>query len=223
MFCQGGHFLTQANHRRVPRQERSRIRYDAVLDTASKLFSEKGFEATTTNDIAERAGMAVGSLYQYFENKEAIAEALAARYVDALREATDRFIKVDVAGMTTDNAVSALLDPLIEFHVKNPAFSPLWLGADHSKSLRHAMGSMEDNMLERIEWMIRSHMPGIRRDRAHMAAVVAKATGKSLLGLLVRGRDTRFKNAAIKEVRAMLVNYFEAMIAEHVPRQPKRR
>ena len=78
-------------------------------------------------------------------------------------------------------------------------------------------------MLERIEWMIKSHMPGIRRDRARMAAVVAKATGKSLLGLLVRGRDTRFKNAAVKEMRAMLVHYFEAMIRENVPRQPKRR
>lgn len=214
--------MPQIPRRRIPRQERSRQRYDAVLDTAARLFSEKGFEATTTNDIAERAGMAVGSLYQYFENKEAIAEALASRYLRALREATDRFIQVDVAGMSTDAAVGALLDPLVEFHVENPAFSPLWLGADYSKSLRKAMATMEDNMLERIEWMIKSHMPGIRRDRAHMAAVVAKATGKSLLGLLVRGRDTRFKNAAVKEIRAMLVNYFEAMIRENVPRQPRR-
>jgi len=215
--------LSEVPNRRVPRQARSRIRYDAVLDTAAKLFSEKGFEATTTNDIAEHSGMAVGSLYQYFDNKEAIAEALASRYVEALKEATDRFIKVDVAGVSTDVAVGALLDPLVKFHVENPAFSPLWLGADYSKSLRRAMTSMEDNMLERIEWMVRSHMPGIRRDRARMAAIVAKATGKSLLGLLVRGRDTRFKNAAVKEVRAMLVGYFEAMIQEHVPRQPKRR
>jgi len=216
--------LSEVPNRRVPSQARSRIRYDAVLDTAANLFSEKGFAATTTNDIAERSGMAVGSLYQYFDNKEAIAEALAERYRDALKEATNRFIQVDVAGMPTDQAVGALLDPLVTFHVENPAFSPLWLGADYSKSLRHAMRSMEDNMLERVEWMIKSHMPGIRRDRARIAAIVAKATAKSLLGILVRGqKSTRFRNSAVKEVRAMLVNYFEAMIQEYAPRQPKRR
>ena len=215
--------MSEIPNRRVPSQERSRIRYDAVLDTAANLFSEKGFEATTTNDIAEHSGMAVGSLYQYFENKEAIAEALAGRYMESLGEATDRFIKMDVAGMPTDQAVGALLDPLVAFHAENPAFSPLWMGTDYSKSLRHAMGSMEENMLERVEWMIKSHVPGIRRDRARMVAVVARASAKSLLGLLVRGLDTRYKNAAVKEVRAMLVSYFEALMREHVPRQPKPR
>jgi AcrR family transcriptional regulator len=62
--------------RKVPKQDRSRATVDAILQAAAKVFVSEGFEAATTARIAELAGVSIGSLYQYFPNKEALIAAL---------------------------------------------------------------------------------------------------------------------------------------------------
>jgi len=66
--------------RRKPTQTRSRETVSAVLAAAAELFATAGPARTTTNRIAARAGVSVGSLYQYFPNKEAILAALGERH-----------------------------------------------------------------------------------------------------------------------------------------------
>ena len=64
------------------RQARGEARIDQILIAAAECFGEHGYEATTTNRIAARAGISPGSLYQFFKNKEDIAHALATRYTE---------------------------------------------------------------------------------------------------------------------------------------------
>jgi len=66
--------------RKRPRQERSEATVDAILEAAAREFAAEGYEAATTNKIAEAAGTSVGSLYQYFPSKDAIAVELARRF-----------------------------------------------------------------------------------------------------------------------------------------------
>ena len=61
--------MNKTDYRRTPKQERSQERYAKILDTAANLFLDKGFDGTTTNEIARRAEISIGSLYQYFDNK----------------------------------------------------------------------------------------------------------------------------------------------------------
>ncbi|WP_223190346.1 TetR/AcrR family transcriptional regulator [Nonomuraea terrae] len=63
--------------RKQPRQQRSRETVAAILEAAAQLFQRHGYGETTTNKIAERAGVSIGSLYQYFPNKDALLVALA--------------------------------------------------------------------------------------------------------------------------------------------------
>jgi AcrR family transcriptional regulator len=73
--------------RRRPRQRRSREIVRAIVEAGLRVLEERGPQAITTNHIAERAGVSIGSLYRYFPNKEAI---LAAIYEErAAREASD--------------------------------------------------------------------------------------------------------------------------------------
>ena len=65
--------------RRVPSQQRSRLRVEAILDAAERLVLTEGVEALTTRAIATEAGVPVASLYQYFGDKEAVLLALAGR------------------------------------------------------------------------------------------------------------------------------------------------
>jgi AcrR family transcriptional regulator len=66
--------LSEATSRRVPRQERSKLLVDCIRIAASEILEKDGPKALTTNNIAKRAGVSIGSLYQYFANKEEILE-----------------------------------------------------------------------------------------------------------------------------------------------------
>ncbi|WGS52585.1 TetR/AcrR family transcriptional regulator [Paraburkholderia sp. D15] len=70
--------------RKLPRQQRAAATVAAILDAAASILERGGFDAYTTNAIAERAGASIGSLYQYFPNKTALTQALIAREDAAL-------------------------------------------------------------------------------------------------------------------------------------------
>ncbi len=67
--------------RKTPAQARSRQTVNAVLEAAAQLLDREGYARLNTNAIAARAGISIGSLYQYFPNKEAICSALIRRYL----------------------------------------------------------------------------------------------------------------------------------------------
>jgi AcrR family transcriptional regulator len=69
--------------RKKPTQARSRATVDAILTAAAQVLQVKGYAGATTDRIAERAGVSVGSLYQYFPNKDALLVALAEQHIDA--------------------------------------------------------------------------------------------------------------------------------------------
>ncbi|MGC7101028.1 TetR/AcrR family transcriptional regulator [Amycolatopsis lurida] len=79
--------------RKIPSQQRSRFTYEVILQAAARVFDAEGM-AATTNRIAERAGVSVGSLYQYFPDKQALLHELASRHLDhaetAFADALDR-------------------------------------------------------------------------------------------------------------------------------------
>jgi AcrR family transcriptional regulator len=133
--------------RRVPKQARSRDRYDAILNAATNLFSEKGFERTTTNEIASRAEVSIGSLYQYFQNKEDVVRAIMDRHIETVRGVTDDFMSRDVQDLPVPEAVDQLLEPYIRFHTESAAFSRLWLGADLSEDLDETLAPLSDQAM----------------------------------------------------------------------------
>ena len=67
--------------RKAPTQQRSRATVDAIIEAGFICVAELGITGTTTRHIAERAGISVGSLYEYFSNKQAIYEAMNQRMV----------------------------------------------------------------------------------------------------------------------------------------------
>jgi AcrR family transcriptional regulator len=72
----------RAEPRKRPRQERSRATFDRIVEAAARIFDERGYHSTTTNHVAEAAEVSVGSLYQYFPNKDALLVAIAERELD---------------------------------------------------------------------------------------------------------------------------------------------
>src|SRR5271163_4144859 len=67
------------NQRRKPRQARSRLTWEAIVEAAAQILERDGAAAFNTNAVAERAGVSIGTLYQYFPDKQAILAAAAKR------------------------------------------------------------------------------------------------------------------------------------------------
>ncbi len=73
---------TRLDPRKKPVQDRSRATVEYILTAAAQVLEEAGYAAGTTNRIAERAGVSIGTLYQYFPNKEALAVMLLERHIE---------------------------------------------------------------------------------------------------------------------------------------------
>lgn len=74
--------MTLKTPRRVPVQERSRATVEAILQATAQILVERGYRGTNTNDVAERAGVSIGTLYQYFSNKNELIDEVTQRQLD---------------------------------------------------------------------------------------------------------------------------------------------
>lgn len=97
--------------RKTPRQERSRRTVDRILDAAARIFHEQGYAGATTNDIADEAGVSIGSLYQYFPNKDAVLLSLTSRHI----EATTSGLATLLSEQRLEDGVDVILRNVIDF------------------------------------------------------------------------------------------------------------
>ena len=97
------------NPRKQPSQGRSRFTLRQIVEAAARVFEERGYAGTTTNRIAERAGVSIGSLYQYFPNKESILVVLLEQHTQEVADAVEAF-KRELSKVRTGRANLSLLD-----------------------------------------------------------------------------------------------------------------
>src|SRR3984957_15374172 len=98
---------------RKPIRRRGVLRVASLMEAASAVIAERGFESATMAEIAARAGAQIGSLYRFFPNKEVLADALIHRYGELIDEA---FGKIE--GQAVSLSVNALADTLVDFLVE---------------------------------------------------------------------------------------------------------
>src|SRR5881227_4368044 len=112
--------------RRAPKQERGQRRIGRILQAAAEEFARVGFDAATTNSIARRARTSVGSLYQFFPNKEAILAALTEHYLREIRAVHAAVLSKEAAGLSIPQFFDQLIDRLAMFHATHPGFLGLF-------------------------------------------------------------------------------------------------
>lgn len=105
--------------RKEPRQKRSLDTYNVILEAAADLITQHGLEAANTNRIAERAGVSIGSLYQYFPGREAILAALIRTVRRRMLQDFENAVDPD-ADQSLQTAVSALVAAALLHHLDNP-------------------------------------------------------------------------------------------------------
>jgi AcrR family transcriptional regulator len=100
-------------------QERSQATVDALVEATARILVSEGFDKASTNRIAEKAGVSVGSLYQYFPSKEALVAAVIVRHQKELLEIARRAL-IEVSALPVRQAVRKLVAVAIEAHRVDP-------------------------------------------------------------------------------------------------------
>jgi AcrR family transcriptional regulator len=146
------HSTTDVEPRKRPVQARSRALYARILDEAARIFDDLGYHATTTNAVADAAGVSVGSLYQYFPNKDALLVALAERHLDEVRPlvaAMSERLRSEAPGV--DQLSRELVDAARLWNDTDRLHELLWR-APRSPALVDRLGELDVLMIDELQW-----------------------------------------------------------------------
>jgi AcrR family transcriptional regulator len=118
----------RASTRREPKQQRSRETVEAVLEAVQRVLRREGAEAITTNRVAEAAGVSIGSLYQYFPDKQAIVLALRDRHVNGVRHVIERTM-THCTSASLEEFTRELVEQLANVHSEDAELHEIVSGA----------------------------------------------------------------------------------------------
>lgn len=203
--------------RRTPTGARGKRRQELILDTAAELLAEAGIEAITTNAIAANARISVGSVYQYFANKEAILSALGDYYLEKLGRNTVAALQQDVAGLSMAEMVDRVIDPMIAFERQYPAFRHFAAGQEGKGTMVEGANRVDQEVLATIYELLLRVNPELESDRAWHVARVSKALYKGMSYLVQQEREIETARGNVEEMigdmKAMMASYLEEQLA----------
>jgi AcrR family transcriptional regulator len=195
--------------RRTPVQDRSIATFEAIVEAAAQTFERLGYERATTNRVAERAGVSIGSLYQYFPNKDALLLALIEDHLD---EAATRLRPV-LGGLLADpppveEGIDRLLDVMVELHAARPALHRVLLDdAPRPPVLRDRLVRDEQAINAAVARYLAARPEVTVPDVRAAAALVVRTTESVVHGVVIRPSADVSTASAVGELRRMLLAY----------------
>lgn len=156
--------------RNAPRQARSAARVEHLLDVAEEVFEEVGYDAATTNLVAQRAEVPVGTLYRWFPDKSALAEALADRYLDQLVVGYDQLVQGIDPVEPIGDFIPRLMAGLLAETQKHRALPALLVSAMVPGGRSSAGNRLREGLQGHIRNLIELRVPGVPADVRDRAA-----------------------------------------------------
>ena len=199
----------QLKPRKRPSQARSKATVEAILVAAAQVFRQQGYAGATTDRIAHRAGVSVGSLYQYFPNKDAILVALAQRHIDT----GFTLVRELLAEALTDvPAVESLLRrfvvAMIALHEHEPELHRvLFEEAPLPASVRRQLRKRENEFATEICELLEAHPEVRMRDPKVTAYVLVHTVDALVHNFTLHPPEGIHANALTDEMVSMLLGH----------------
>jgi AcrR family transcriptional regulator len=194
--------------RKEPRQERAQATVDAILEATAQVLKKIGYDALTTNKVAEAAGVSVGSVYQYFPGKEALLVALMLRmaekqrvvFVASLARSTDAPIEEAIAGVLESILAATEIDPALSAALMNELPRAGDLGA--------VMAFNEENTAKPLRAYLASRRHELAVTDIDTAVFLLTHSIQPLLQRIAASRPSPQRRRAIfRELEAMVLGY----------------
>jgi AcrR family transcriptional regulator len=207
---------SSAEPRKRPGQRRSAETVARILAAAARIFDERGYRGTTTNHVAEEAGVSIGSLYQYFPNKDALLVALAEQHVEEVaRLFGERLARLREQRPTLDDTVRSLLELTVDVNDSSMLHAVLFSECPRTPALAERLGRFSDVLVAEVAWhlertgsagtdhTLRARLVVAAVDAAVHEVILAEPPGPGrlaatdeLVGLTVRGLQSAIRVAS---------------------------
>ncbi|MDU0479786.1 TetR/AcrR family transcriptional regulator [Staphylococcus chromogenes] len=198
--------------RRRPAQQRSREKYNRIITVARAVLVDVGFESFTFDEVARRAGVPIGTLYQYFANKYVLICELDREDSIAI-VAELRAFSTHVPALQWPDFLDEFIDHLASLWRKDPSRRAVWHAVQSTPATRATAAATEQELLQIIAEVMSPLAPTAPlKTRLSLAGILVH-TVTSLLNFAVRDphvADASF-NATVAEIKRMLVAYLFAV------------
>ncbi|MFP5519460.1 MAG: TetR/AcrR family transcriptional regulator [Bdellovibrionia bacterium] len=191
---------------KIPVQKRSRETVSSIIDSCSKLLVSDQYNAITTDRIAEMAGVSIGSLYQFFANKEAIVAAV----IDDLLEKDIQYMREGFKTLPLD--MDARVRSIIDL-----GFARFHVNRELRTALQNVQGLLDywetrKVFFEVYQKLILEHVPFIEgRDRELMALIIVSTFNSALQLSLMKNTYTPEQEMKLKsEIYVLITRYIKA-------------
>lgn len=202
--------------RRQPKQARGQLRVDEILDAAERLARTTGWEKISTNHIAREAGIPIGSLYQFFANKSAIAHALVERYVASIEQAFASLPK-HLETLTPAELVNTIFDRLLVVSQKQGGLHTMLMTADENSEIGRISAPIAELLRSNIEHVLAARAPWMKPKERKLHALVSQVTNKALFAQALRlmSSDETGAKQLLQQARLMQIAYYDHILQEH--------
>lgn len=207
MPAQGSTTDLAVRHR--PVQQRGRVRFDAILSAARELLAGGGLEGFTIEDVAARAGIPVGSVYQFFPNKFAIVAELDSQDTKALIDDLTSGARRFTFGEEWQAETNDLIDLVAAHWVDDPTRRAVWLAMRSTAATRSLAAEHSRALVTTLLPMIQGLTKGQPLEEQVTICEVVVEMSQSLLHFSVS--DGEPNPATVRELKRMLRAYLRAV------------
>lgn len=198
--------------RRRPRQARAQERVERILDAAEQVFAEVGFGSATTNQIAVQAGTSIGSLYEFFPNKEALARSLAERYITQIGPVYEALL-VDEPTLLGSELVIGIVESFDRYFRDHPGAVPLLNGRLTSPELLAAGEKLQAAMVAGIDRLFAIRRPDVLAEhRITVASILAEIIRS--MWMMADSVPLSRRRVIVRETERMIIGYLTETVGE---------
>jgi AcrR family transcriptional regulator len=201
--------------RKSPVQARSAASVDAILEAAIQVLLGVGKERLTTTKVALRAGVSVGTLYQYFPNKSALLQAALKRHLDEVTEAVERVCR-ERRGDTLPRMAAALIDSFLEAKMRDAKTSIALYSVSSDVDGTRIAKQMGVRFNKAIVEMLATALEPLTKDPQLVASILQGAMAGVSRRLLESDAPTEQFEALRNELIVFACAYLEASSAPPV-------
>lgn len=188
--------ISSTTPRKTPRQERSLRTVQRILDATARIFHEQGYAGATTNDIADEANLSIGSLYQYFPNKDAVLVALTKRHIESTTAGLAKLLGQLPPDPEMERIVREVVGFLLTQHEHDDLHLLVMHEAPRTREINIALDQARSTLVD-----ITSHLLTVRiedrQQRELIARMVVATIDASVHDVILRQTKGRARTAAI--------------------------
>lgn len=194
--------------RKLPKQKRAQERVEKILETSIQIIEDEGFEKLNTNYIAEKSGISVGSIYQYFPNKESIVSSLIEKhYEDRMRLLNERVFTL--RKKSVEAVVEGLIRTLFESHRKHPKLEQIFQSKKRSLGKHVREQELDAELMRLLEKYMRRTLMYFDVKNLGLALKILATSIKSVCLDSLYDHNYGNEEEVINELKRMTLRYIQ--------------